>query len=103
MRPKTQRGEPGNPNREQNCEPERVIPNPRTNPEGKKAPTQTWKELKDHKLNNVHYYMVILTNHRRPVCLWGNLFYRAIIYLISIEINVLTGSVLEIPLRLWHW
>jgi len=42
-RPKTQGSDPGNPNRDQNCEPEREIPNPRSNPEGKIVQTQQWK------------------------------------------------------------
>jgi len=42
-RPKTHQGESANRNRDQNCEPKREIPNPSTNPEGKKAQSQKWK------------------------------------------------------------
>jgi len=58
--------------------------------------TQKWKVEKDHKLTDIHS-IVILTNHSTPECLGGNLSNPGLIDLISIEINVLTSSVLKNP------
>ena len=54
-----------NPYRDQNCEPKRETPNPRTNPKGKTVQTQKWKVWKDYKLTNIYDYMVLLTNLSR--------------------------------------
>jgi len=58
------------------------------------------ESIERSQITKVHYYIVILTNHSRPECLWGNVSNQGIVYSVSIKINVLNGSILANPQRI---